>query len=139
MLLRHPEVVDTSVIGMPASDYDGESPRTHDIRGLGSDRPNLPSELCQGLRCGETFQVQEEGGCGPCRCDTEESFWEDFEKNIARTGEVRTPSAKVMGFCVGFIRKEVRSVNERDGWGKKDIGTEVMLVGVLETGAIPAW
>jgi hypothetical protein len=82
-------------------------------------RPNLPCELCQRLRCSETFQVQEEGGCGLCGCDTEECFWEDFEKNIGRTGEVRIPSAKVVGFRVGFIRNEVRSVNEKGRLGKE--------------------
>jgi hypothetical protein len=76
-------------------------------------RPNIPSELCQRLRCSETFQVQEEGECLFVDAIPKNASGKILKRIFARVGEVRIPSAKAVRFRVGFIRNEVRSVNEK--------------------------
>jgi 4-coumarate--CoA ligase len=48
VLLSHPEIVDAGVIGVPASDYDGESPRAYVVRRPGSDASKLTEEIVKG-------------------------------------------------------------------------------------------
>jgi acyl-CoA synthetase (AMP-forming)/AMP-acid ligase II len=44
VLLSHPDIVDAGVIGVPASDYEGEAPRAYVVRRPGSDPSNLTEE-----------------------------------------------------------------------------------------------
>jgi acyl-CoA synthetase (AMP-forming)/AMP-acid ligase II len=47
VLLCHPDIVDAGVIGVPASDYDGESPRAYVVRRPGSDMSKLTEKVVQ--------------------------------------------------------------------------------------------
>ena len=45
VLLSHPDIVDAGVIGVPASDYEGEAPRAYVVRRPGSDASKLTAEV----------------------------------------------------------------------------------------------
>jgi 4-coumarate--CoA ligase len=57
VLLRHPDIVDASVIGVPASDYEGEALRAYVVQRPGSDPSKLTEEVVKimlGRNCRNT-------------------------------------------------------------------------------------